>query len=214
MRTLMASLLFCVLVVGVAYVFLSRSGSSGALASDAVLLERIESELDREATLRDQDIEVDVNHGVATLNGTVATEADRTRAALLAKTGGAAEVQNHIGVGTNQTLGSVAVAEDQLKSSIGKGAEATRRGFEKAGEALSQAGGEVTDAWILSDIKAQFLGETLLKGSNINVDCDQRVVTLGGTVPTRAGRHRAMVIARRTNGVTRVVDRLEIVPEN
>jgi hyperosmotically inducible protein len=79
---------------------------------------------------------------------------------------------------------------------------------------LSKAGSEVSDAWILSEIKTRFVEEGLLKGSDINVDCDKRVVTLRGTVASAAGRNRAMEIAESTKGVARVVDNLKIGSKN
>src|SRR5207237_5282710 len=70
----------------------------------------------------------------------------------------------------------------------------TRRSsdLEKTKEGAGKVGEEVTDAWIITRIKGKFLGEDALKGSDINVDCDNHVVTLHGTVPTQAGRARAV----------------------
>jgi osmotically-inducible protein OsmY len=45
------------------------------------------------------------------------------------------------------------------------------------------------------------------------VDTSKRVVTLKGTVVGRAGRTKAGNIARRTEGVRRVVNRLTIGPK-
>ena len=63
---------------------------------------------------------------------------------------------------------------------------------------------------ILTTVKSRFVGEDVLKGSDINVDCDQHVVRLRGTVPTAAARDRAVQIARSTDGVQRVIDDLTI----
>ena len=71
----------------------------------------------------------------------------------------------------------------------------------------------VTDAWIITKLKADFVNEDTLKGSDINVDSDNHVVTLKGTVMTGAGRTRAMQIAKTTKGVSRVVDALTIGPK-
>ena len=56
-----------------------------------------------------------------------------------------------------------------------------------------------------------FVGEDLLKGSDINVDTNNHVVTLKGTVTSNAGRDRAIALAKRTSGVQRVVDQLTVV---
>ena len=59
-------------------------------------------------------------------------------------------------------------------------------------------------------LKWFFLGEDPLKGSDINVDTNNHVVTLRGTVKSTAGRARAVALARRTDGVTKAVDELKI----
>jgi osmotically-inducible protein OsmY len=59
-------------------------------------------------------------------------------------------------------------------------------------------------------VSAKFVDETLLKGSNINVDTNNYVVTLKGTVGSDAARVRAIAIARSTEGVKRVVDQLVV----
>ena len=53
-----------------------------------------------------------------------------------------------------------------------------------------------------------FLGDDLLKGSDINVDVKDNVVTLKGTVKNAAARTRAVALASDTEGVKRVVDQL------
>jgi hyperosmotically inducible periplasmic protein len=85
-------------------------------------------------------------------------------------------------------------------------ASKTKEGAVKTGEA-------VTDGWITTRVNERFVTEDLLKGSAINVDTEKHVVTLKGTVLTAAGRTRATTIARATEGVRRVVNRLTIGPK-
>ncbi len=101
---------------------------------------------------------------------------------------------------------------DTLKSGFDKSVSATEKGFEKTGEALSKAGDEVTDIWILTAVKTNLAGESLLRG--INVDCDQHVVTLRGTVRTEVWHTRAVEIAQKTRGVHGVVDELTVGPKS
>ncbi len=70
----------------------------------------------------------------------------------------------------------------------------------------------INDAWITTKVKTNFVNEDLLKGSDINVDSNNHVVTLKGTVTSAAGRARAVALAKSTKGVTRVVDALTIAP--
>jgi hyperosmotically inducible protein len=75
------------------------------------------------------------------------------------------------------------------------------------------AGDEVTDSWITTKVKAQFVGVDALKGSDISVDTNQNgVVTLTGTVPNQAARARAIEIVKTTKGVRKVVDEMKLRP--
>ena len=84
------------------------------------------------------------------------------------------------------------------------------RADDQAREATSATGETITDAWILTKVKAQFVGEDALENSNINVDVRSNVVFLKGTVASQAGKARAAEIARATEGVTRVENNLVI----
>ena len=68
----------------------------------------------------------------------------------------------------------------------------------------------VTDGWITMKIHSQFVPEDPLEGSNIDVDTTKGVVTLTGLVPSEAARTRALAIAKATDGVKSVVDKLRV----
>jgi hyperosmotically inducible periplasmic protein len=91
---------------------------------------------------------------------------------------------------------------------------AADRADDQAREATSSTGEKITDAWILTKIKAQFVGEDALAHSDINVDVRHHVVYLKGTVASEAGKTRAAEIARATDGVNRVVNNLRIGAKN
>jgi hyperosmotically inducible periplasmic protein len=215
--------------------------SAAVTVTDDTLDERIETRVRQDADLKNHDVNVSVDNGVATLTGTVATNAQKTRAATLARMNGITRVDNKIvvdakHVGTKGTVESTKEAARETKEAakeVGKAtkevskdvaektkdgavvvAEKTKDGAvvvaEKTKEGASKVGSEITDAWILSRVKSRFVGEDVLKGHDINVDCDQKVVTLRGTVPTAAARARAMEIARATEGVQKVNDQLTI----
>ena len=71
----------------------------------------------------------------------------------------------------------------------------------------------ITDGWITTRVKSKFVGEDLLKDSDISVDTNNHIVTLTGTVMTAAGRARAVAQAKEVEGVHQVVDRLTIGPK-
>ena len=100
----------------------------------------------------------------------------------------------------------------------GQVVEKTKEGAEKVAdktkEGLSKTGEVMTDAWITARVHERFVGDDLLKDSDIDVTVKSHVVTLHGTVKSRAGRSKAATIALRTEGVRRVVNRLTIGPKN
>ena len=95
----------------------------------------------------------------------------------------------------------------QAKDAVVKGAKVVGT---KTKDGVSTSGEVLTDGWITTRVNSRFVNEDLLKGSNINVDTDKHVVTLKGTVTTAAGRNKAGVVAKGTEGVQRVVNQLTI----
>ena len=76
--------------------------------------------------------------------------------------------------------------------------------------ALASQTRAVKDGWLVLKVHSEMVDEDLLSGSDIDVDVKDGVVTLRGTVPTEAGRARALEVARKNDGVKSVVDRLTI----
>jgi len=107
-------------------------------------------------------------------------------------------------------------AAEKTKDATAKGAEKTKDAAVKVGEktkdVAATTGEAITDAWITTKLKADFVNEDTLKGSDINVDTNNHVVTLKGTVVTAAGKARAAEIAKTTKGVNRVINTLTIAP--
>jgi osmotically-inducible protein OsmY len=204
------------------------SQAAAVKTSDHTLTERIETRVHRDAVLKQHDVKVTVDGGVATLTGTVATATEKIHAAQLARVKGITRVDNQLVVapstaalGTKGTVEKTKeVAKDageKTKEGAVKVGEKTKEVAKEAGEktkaGVSKVGSEITDAWILGKVKAQFVGEDVLKGSDINVDCDKHIVRLRGTVPTAAAKARALQIANSTDGVQHVIDELTIGPK-
>lgn len=103
---------------------------------------------------------------------------------------------------------------DKTKELAGKTADKTteiaRAVGNKSKEIVSTTGEVITDSWITTRVSGKFVDETLLKGSNINVDTDDGVVTLKGPVGSNAAKARAAAIAADTDGVRRVVNQLVV----
>jgi hyperosmotically inducible periplasmic protein len=77
-----------------------------------------------------------------------------------------------------------------------------------------ESGNVFKDGWITMKIHSQYIPEDALDGSNIDVDTTNGVVTLTGTVPTQAGHSRAVAIAKATDGVKSVTDKLRVAPSD
>ena len=169
--------------------FAAPQSSMPQKPSDQVLKDRIEYRLETNPIVDKYDLKVKVDASSAWLTGTVATAAQKAEAARLAKIDGISNVQNDV------------VVDQNVDRSL---AERAKAGMTKTGEAI-------TDGWITTKVKWFFVGEDLLKGSDINVDTNNHVVTLKGTVMSAAGRNRAAALAKRTSGVQRVVDQLTVV---
>lgn len=65
-------------------------------------------------------------------------------------------------------------------------------------------------AWITTKIQAQYFLDDDISSNDINVDTANGVVTLSGRVDTDVEKTRAVEIARATEGVTHVEDRLAV----
>lgn len=103
---------------------------------------------------------------------------------------------------------------DDAKAAGRKTADKTREVAgdiaETSKDVAAATGAAVTDSWVTAKLKAKFADETLLKGSDIDVDTASRIVTLKGSVPSAAARAKAAEIAIGTDGVTRVVNQLVV----
>lgn len=69
-----------------------------------------------------------------------------------------------------------------------------------------------TDPGITSAVKGKLAADDTVKSYRIDVDTSDRVVTLEGQVDTEAAKARAVELARNTEGVRDVVDRLTVEP--
>jgi hyperosmotically inducible periplasmic protein len=183
--------------------------------TDQTIDDQVESRIRNDASLNKHSIVVTVDKGVVTLTGTVPTEAESTKAARLAKVDGVTRVNNNLIV-TKDVKGTSGTVE-KTKEGAEKVGEKTKEGAEKVGEAtkdgLSKTGEVITDSWITSRVHSKFIGEDMLKDSDINVDTKDHVVTLRGTVMSAAAKARAVSEAKEVEGVKSVVDHLTVGPK-
>jgi hyperosmotically inducible protein len=230
-RTWIAALALGALTVAPAA---SAQTSTAAKVDDSTIKSRVETRLKNDATLKGDNIVVSVDKGVVTLSGTVHSNAQKDRAKELAKVSGVTDVDSKLEVestgpstvdkaeaktkdAAKATKDATKDAGKATKDATVKGAEKTKDAAAKTGEktkdAVATTGEVINDAWITSKVSTDFVNEDTLKGSDINVDTKDHVVTLKGTVVSAAGKARAEEIAKTTKGVKRVVNTLTIGPK-
>ena len=83
---------------------------------------------------------------------------------------------------------------------------------EKTAEAASQAKAALDDGALTAKIKSKMALDDSVKALNIDVDTTKGIVTISGTVRSQSEHQRALQLAKETNGVREVVDRLVIKP--
>src|SRR5688572_261845 len=81
---------------------------------------------------------------------------------------------------------------------------------EKTAVAAARLKEGMSEASLTAKIKAKMALDDTIKARAIDVTTDDHIVTLTGTVRSTAERTRAVALARETDGVSNVIDRLEI----
>jgi hyperosmotically inducible protein len=173
---------------------------------DGWLVMKIHSDLVDEDVLSGSNIDVDVKDGVVTLQGTVPSEAGRARAIAEAKkTDGVKNVVDQLKIAPAHNTGKMDKAQD-------KTAKAADKAEDKTASAVKTTGRAIDDGWIKSKIYAQYMADwnTVLNDSDIDVDVQNNVVTLNGTVKSAEAKAKAVSTAKATDGVKSVVDNLRV----
>lgn len=161
--------------------------------SDTAITAELKGKITDSDLLDNTDISVETNNGVATLTGAVATEAQKAHAEELAKnTKSVMSVDNKLVVNPEKSKGLVGNAEEK-----------TKEGYSEAKETLS-------DARITSEVKLKFAADDTVKALNIDVDTNNGVVTLNGTVNSKNELQQAIRLAKSIDGVKQVKQNLTI----
>ena len=162
----------------------SRSADDGRITSS------IQAKYFLDDKVKGRQINVDTTNGVVTLTGQVGSESERGDALLLARTTeGVKRVEDSLTVMTEQPS-SAAPATAAAEPAI--------------------APREDDDASITTSIESKLSSDAQVKNAGIDVTALNGVVLLKGTVPSTAAKQRALGLARETDGVTQVIDRIRI----
>ena len=88
--------------------------------------------------------------------------------------------------------------------------EAGRDVAQKTAVAADQARRTLAEGSLTAKIKAKMALDDTVKALNLDVDTTGTVVTISGAVANETERTRALQLARETEGVTKVVDRIQV----
>ena len=86
-----------------------------------------------------------------------------------------------------------------------------KREYEKQSQG-SKVGQGANDGWLWYKTRAALLVTNDLRDSTINVDVENDVVTLRGTVSSKAQKAKAVMITKGIDGVKQVKDMLKVSP--
>jgi osmotically-inducible protein OsmY len=154
--------------------------------SDPWITAKVQAKYFLDEDVKGLDLDVTTREGVVTLQGTVETESERRHAVAIARnTDGVREVRDELQLGAESQNEPRGTSETDIMAGLG-------------------------DPWITTKIQSKYFLEPEVKGHRIDVDTQGGVVTLTGTVASATHRELAEQIARDTDGVTRVVNRLTV----
>jgi hyperosmotically inducible periplasmic protein len=170
-----------------------REPAAGALVErpDVWLTAKVQSKYFLDELVKLRAIDVTTENGTVTLTGTVGSEAEKRRAVALARS--TEGVQN-----VNDRLQVDAALQSQ-------------RPGDGVSPAVAPVGGlKRPDPWITMKVQSQYFLDPEIKGHQIDVDTNNAVVLLKGTVASDALKQQAERIAKDTEGVARVVNQLTV----
>jgi len=167
-----------------------------AASDDTRITMSIQSKYFMDDRIKARHIVVATNAGVVTLNGEIADETERAEALLLAR-----------------TTEGVKRVEDNLtfsQASARTSTAATQATPAAAAAGNSTAAAPDTDTALADRITSQLTSDSQMKNAPIEVTAKSGVVTLQGTAPTRAVKEHALTAVSGIDGVSQVVDRIEV----
>lgn len=173
-------------------------------------------------------IDTDVNKGNVTLSGKVESQADKSLAeSVVREIDGVTDVNNSLIVLNSDTDLMVSQPHTDMKKKMDNmsgdplianeehlvNIEDEREIDEMDKMDKEDDASSLTDAKISTLVKSRLLFESEVSGTSIDVDVENRVVTLKGTVKSESERMKALAIAKNTDDVNSVNDELMIKSE-
>ena len=206
---------------------------------DAWITTQVQAKYFGDSIVKGRNIDVDTTTGIVTLTGKVTSQAERQRAVARAKeVDGVSRVVDHLSVEpeTKGTAGKAADkadaakdkaeakadrakdkadakadrAKDKADDKADRAKDKSDKVGDKAQDRADRVGNEISDAWITTKLQSKYYLDTDVKGLNIDVTTNGGVVTLTGKVTSAAEREKALSLAKSTDGVKQVIDKLTL----
>jgi len=213
-------------VASFAAVAAAQDRSAGTAVNDAWITTQVHAKFFADADVKGRNIDVDTSNGVVTLSGEVHSANERAQALAKARSvDGVSRVVDKLALIPGDRPAS-AEARDKADKAAEKAEDKADKAKEKAEgtagkakaewpkkkaegrEAADRTGNAITDTWITTKIQSKYFLDPDVKGINIDVDTKDGMVTLTGSVANAAVRKEALALARSTDGVKQVVDKL------
>jgi hyperosmotically inducible protein len=200
----------------------AQANDTATPAGSERLETKIEKALGQTEALR--GIDVDVDTGVTTLKGEVASQAEKTKAEKVAKSAGAKVIVNQLEIDPDKAIARIKDKAEAKKDRIDDQATKAKTEVDRQTEvakdrvenrlepkANETSHKDMLDPLVTAKVKTKILRDDLLDKSDVNVDTDaDGLVTLKGSVTSEAAKTRALELARTTEGVRKVVDHLVV----
>jgi len=178
-----------------------------AVSDDSRITTSIQSKYFMDDRIKGRHIVVATNAGVVTLSGEIADETERAEALLLARTTeGVKRVEDNLTISPSAPASTAAPPPTPAAPSA---ATPTTPVTPPAAGKTTVAAPD-TDAALTDRIKSQIASDNQMKNAPIEVTARSGVVTLQGTVTTRAAKEHALTVVSGMDGVTQVVDRIQV----
>jgi hyperosmotically inducible protein len=167
---------------------------AGDEMKDSWITTKIEAQYFADADVKARRIDVTTRNGVVTLSGHVDNDQAREQAISIARnTDGVLRVEDRLST---------------QRETVATTGTSTRRDVEV--DLPRRVGEPMGNAWLTTKIQAKYCADPIVRGRRIDVTSNNGVVSLNGTVTSEEERQKALEIARTTEGVRRVEDRLQV----
>ena len=182
--------------------FLALDCGSPPGSSDADIAKAVKQNLQADPKLAGDKIDVEAKNGVVTLKGTVLQQDEAEEALRLAKSvPHVAQVRSELElkptITTSDAENRVAAEEQQNQENLEKQTD-------------PGSGGVINDSKITAEVKVRLARDNMLSMYQIDVDTQNGVVTLTGTVKNESEAKHAIAIAEAVDDVKHVQSVLKV----